>query len=200
MIVNRRPNRSWESEAAAWTRRAVRSCCAGLMLALLGGVDSVGAQTLPAKDLKPFQSTVYNVGFSYPRKDWLVAPAAGGNVALLVQKKGEASLALDFQVLRVPLEPDEIDETFKEIELEALMQRAPHARVVSSALTEMSGNKVIVVRYGASGATGDLDVTQYSVVNGASLYRLTCAVTRATVAKHNPACETAARTLVVTGS
>ncbi|HTV02783.1 MAG TPA: hypothetical protein VMF13_19695 [Luteitalea sp.] len=155
------------------------------------------ARALAPKDTTPYKSPVYNVAFAYPRKDWVAVPAAGGNIALLMNTKGEASLALDFQVLRVALAPDEIDDTFKEIELEALAQRAPHARVASSALTELGGNKVVVVKYGASGLTGDLDVTQYSVVSGAALYRLTCAATRATAVKHAPACETVARTLVV---
>jgi hypothetical protein len=158
---------------------------------------SAPGQPLPAKDTQPYKSLVYNVAFSYPKKDWVAVPATGGNIALLMEKKGEASLALDFQVLRVALEPDEIDDTFKEIELEQLTQRAPHARVVSSALSELGGHKVIVIRYGASGLTGDLDVTQYSIVNGASLYRLTCAATRATAVKHGRACETVASTLVV---
>jgi hypothetical protein len=155
------------------------------------------AQPLAPKDTQPYKNMVYNVAFSYPKDDWVAVPATGGNIALLMQKKGEASLALDFQVLRVALAPDEIDDTFKEIELEQLTQRAPHARVVSSALSELAGNKVVVIRYGASGLTGDLDATQYSVVSGASLYRLTCAATRATAAKHARACDTVARTLVV---
>ena len=113
-----------------------------------------GAQPLAAKDTQPYRSAVYNVAFSYPKEDWVAVPAAGGNIALLMQKKGEASLALDFQVLRVALAPDEIDDTFKEIELEQLTQRAPHARVVSSALNEVGGHKVIVIRYGASGLHG----------------------------------------------
>jgi hypothetical protein len=149
------------------------------------------------KDTVPYKSMVYNVAFAYPKKDWVAVPAAGGNIALLMHKKGEASLALDFQVLRVALAPDEIDDTFKEIELEALAQRAPHARVTSSALDALGGNKVVIVKYGASGLSGDLDVTQYSIVSGASLYRLTCAATRATAARHASACETVARTLVV---
>jgi len=164
---------------------------------LMAGAATVGAQPLPAKDTQPYRSAVYNVGFSYPKDGWVAVPAAGGNIALLMEKKGEASLALDFQVLRVALAPDEIDDTFKQIELELLTQRAPHARVVSSALNEIGGHKVIVIRYGASGLTGDLDVTQYSIVSGASLYRLTCAATRATAARHLRACETVARTLVV---
>ncbi len=159
--------------------------------------SSALAQPLPPKDTQPYRSPVYNVGFNYPKKDWVAVPAAGGNIALLMEKKGEASLALDFQVLRVALEPDEIDDTFKEIELEQLMQRAPHARVVSSALSELGGNKVVVVRYAASGLTGDLDITQYSIVSGASLYRLTCASTRATAARHARVCETVAGTMVV---
>lgn len=155
------------------------------------------SQPLAPKDTQPYKSLVYNVAFSYPKDDWVAVPATGGNIALLMQKKGEASLALDYQVLRVALAPDEIDDTFKEIELEQLTQRAPHARVVSSVLSELAGNKVVTIRYGASGLTGDLDVTQYSVVSGASLYRLTCAATRATAAKHVRACDTVARTLVV---
>ena len=141
-------------------------------LAVCGVAASTGiatAQPLAPKDTQPFRSTVYNVGFSYPKDGWVAVPAAGGNIALLMEKKGEASLALDFQVLQVVLAPDEIDGTFKQIELDLLTQRAPHARVVSSALSENNGHKVIVIRYGASGLTGDLDVTQYSVVSGASL-------------------------------
>ena len=152
---------------------------------------------LAAKDTVPYRSVVYNVSFAYPKKDWVAVPAAGGNIALLMHKKGEASLALDFQVLRVALAPDEVDDTFKQIELETLAQRSPHARVAGSALDTIGGNKVVVVRYGASGLSGDLDVTQYSVVSGASLYRLTCAATRATAPRHASACETVARTLVV---
>lgn len=155
------------------------------------------AQPLAPKDTQPYKSLVYNVEFSYPKNDWVAVPATGGNIALLMQKKGEASLALDYQVLRVALAADEIDDTFKEIELEQLTQRAPHARVVSSALIEINGNKVVVIRYGASGLTGDLDVTQYSIVSAASLYRLTCAATRTTSARHARACDTVARTLAV---
>lgn len=155
------------------------------------------AQPLPPKDTQPYKSLVYNVAFSYPKDDWVAVPATGGNIALLMQKKGEASLALDYTLLRVALAADEIDDTFKEIELEQLTQRAPHARVVSTALSELGGNKVVMIRYGASGLTGDLDVTQYSIVSGASLYRLTCASTRATAARHARACDTVAGTLVV---
>lgn len=155
------------------------------------------AQPLAAKDTMPYKSLVYNVAFAYPKKDWVAVPATGGNIALLMHKKGEASVALDYTVLRVALAPDEIDDTFKEIELEQLTARAPHARVVSSALSELGGHKVVMIRYGASGLTGDLDVTQYSVVNGASLYRLTCASTRATAVKHARACETVAQTLAI---
>lgn len=194
-------SRQWAVGGEQVTRRAgIGRCATGLALAgavVLGGAALAGAQTLPARDVLPYRSTVYNVSFSYPKKDWVAMPAAGGNIALLMHKKGEASLALDFQVLRVPLAPDEIDDTFKEIEVEALTARAPHARIVSSALSEMGGNKAVVIRYAASGLAGDLDVTQYSVVNGASLYRLTCAAARLTAARHAAACETAARSLVI---
>jgi len=177
--------------SASWRRLLL------VTLGLVAWAMPAIAQPLPAKETQPYKNLVYNVAFSYPKSDWVAVPAAGGNIALLMQKKGEASLALDFQVLRVALAPDEIDDTFKEIELEQLAQRAPHARVVSSALNEIAGNKVVLIRYGASGLTGDLDVTQYSIVSGASLYRLTCAATRLTAARHTRACDTVAQTLVV---
>jgi hypothetical protein len=180
-----------------WSLRRL-AAVAAVAVAGIAALAPIGrAQPLAAKDVLPYKNLVYNVAFSYPKKDWVAVPAAGGNIALLMHKKGEASLALDYQVLRVALAPDEIDDTFKEIELEALTQRAPHARVMSSALNELGGNKVVLIRYGASGLTGDLDVTQYSIVSGASLYRLTCAATRATAATHARACETVARTLAV---
>ncbi len=149
------------------------------------------------KNMTPFRSTVYGVEFGYPRKDWIAVPAAGGNIALVMHKKAEASLALDYQVLRVELAPDEIDETFEEIEVEALTQRAPHARVVGSERTEINGHPVIIVKYGAAGLTGDLDVTQYSFVQGTGLYRLTCAVARARTRQHGPVCNDAAQSLVI---
>ena len=180
-----------------WSVRRVAAAAALAISGIAALATAVQAQPLAAKDLQPYKNLVYNVAFSYPKKDWVAVPAAGGNIALLMHKKGEASLALDFQVLRVALAPDEIDDTFKDIELEALTQRAPHARVISSALNELAGNKVVLIRYGASGLIGDLDVTQYSIVSGASLYRLTCAATRATAAVHARACESVARTLVV---
>lgn len=161
------------------------------------------AATLEAqlpKDLKAFQSTVYNVSFGYPKKDWIPVPAAGGNIALVMHKKGEASLALDYQVLRVPLAPEEIDETFLEIEVEQLTQRTPHARVMGSELTELGGRKTVIIKYGAAGLTGDLDVTQYSVVEGTGLYRLTCAVSRSKVDRHGSVCDAAAQSMAINQS
>lgn len=178
-------------------RRAAARRSAWIAAALLPVLLQPGALLAQRKDQLPFRSTVYNVSFSYPKKDWLAVPAAGGNIALVMHKKAEASLALDFQVLRVALLPDEIDDTFKEIELEALTQRAPHARIASSELTEMKAAKVVIIRYGAAGITGDLDVTQYSFVDGASLYRLTCAVARTRLQQHLPACQAAAESLTV---
>ena len=176
----------------------VRRCLGCLFApALLALPLAAVAQPLAAKDVQPYKSQPYNVAFSYPKKDWVAVPASGGNIALLMHRKGEASIALDFTMLRVPLAPDEIDETFRKIELEALTQRAPHARVASSTLTELGGHKVVLIKYGASGLTSDLDVTQYSIVTGASIYRLTCAATRATAARHASACETVAKTMVV---
>ena len=174
---------------------AARTALAAACIAAFA--SAVQAQPLAPKDTQPYKSLVYNVAFAYPKSDWVAVPAAGGNIALLMQKKGEASLALDFQVLRVALEPDEIDDTFKEIELEQLTQRAPHARIISSALTELGSSKVVGIHYGASGLTGDLDVVQYSIVSGASLYRLTCASTRATAVKHARACETVISTIAI---
>ncbi len=171
-------------------RARVLTCAAALAVA-------VTAHAQPPKNMKPFRSTVYNVEFGYPKKDWIAVPAAGGNIALVMHKKGEASLALDYQVLRVELAPDEIDETFQEIEVEALTQRAPHARVVSSERSEINGHPVIVVKYGAAGLTGDLDVTQYSFVQGTGLYRLTCAVSRAKQRQQGPVCDAAAQSLVI---
>ena len=183
--MRRRSSRRWQVVVLS-------TCVAASLFAA-----SVEAQPLAPKDTRPYRSMAYDVSFAYPSSDWIAVPASGGNIALLMHKKGEASLALDFQVLRVALAPDEIDDTFREIEVEQLTQRAPHARVVSSALNELGGNKVVLIRYGASGLTGDLDVTQYSIVSGASLYRLTCAATRATAARHVRACDTVVSTLVV---
>ena len=157
---------------------------------------SVAAFAQP-RNMTPFRSTVYDVEFGYPKKDWIAVPAAGGNIALVMHKKAEASLALDYQVLRVELAPDEIDETFQEIEVEALMQRAPHARIVGSERSEINGHPVIVVKYGAAGLTGDLDVTQYSFVQGTGLYRLTCAVSRARVRQQGAVCDASAQSLVI---
>ena len=171
---------------------------AGLIVLTL--VATPAAMVAQSKDLTPFQSTVYNVAFGYPKKDWIAVPAAGGNIALVMHKKAEASLALDYQVLRVALAADEIDETFQEIEVEALSQRAPHARVSSSELIDMGGRKVVVLKYGAAGLVGDLDVTQYSIVEGASLYRLTCAVSRAKARQHATVCDSAAQSLVINQS
>jgi hypothetical protein len=168
-----------------------------ILATMLAAPASLAAQR---KDQTPFRSTVYNVTFSYPRKDWVAVPAAGGNIALVMHRKGEASLALDYTVLRVALEADEIDETFEAIEVEALTQRSPHARVTGSERTEINGHPVIIIRYGAAGLAGDLDVTQYSFVEGAGLYRLTCALARAQASRHATVCADAAQSLVIGGA
>jgi hypothetical protein len=165
-------------------------------MALIAWPVSVVAQR---RDLTPFKSAVYNVAFSYPKKDWIAVPAAGGNIALVMHRKAEASLALDYTALRVALEADEVDETFAEIEVEALTQRAPHVRVIGAERTELNDHPVIVVKYAAAGLAGDLDVTQYSFVDGGGLYRLTCAVARVKASQHATVCTDAAQSLVIGG-
>lgn len=177
--------------------RTLLTAAAGLVVATVVAFPvSVLAQR---RDMTPFKSTVYDVEFNYPRRDWTAVPAAGGNIALVMHRRGEASLALDYTVLRVALEPDEIDDTFMSIEAEALTQRAPHARILNAQLTEINDRVVIVIKYGAAGLTGDLDVTQYSFVAGEGLYRLTCAVARNRVSQHGAVCDDAAQSLVIGG-
>lgn len=195
-----RPARRRATFAGAGT--LARLSGAAVVASIVGGMLvtaplPAAAQVLAPKDVQPYRNPVYNITFSYPRKDWLTMPAAGGNIALLMQRKGEASVALDYQVLRIALAPDEIDDTFKGIELEALTQRVPNARVASSELKELGGNKAVLIKYATGGPAGELDVTQYTIVSGASLYRLTCATTRATVARHAPVCETVATSLAI---
>lgn len=168
-----------------------------LLLVMVAVVSAPSVASAQRKNTKPLESAAYHVALEYPKKDWVVVPAAGGNIALVMHKKGEASLALDYQVLRVSLAPDEIDETFQQIEVDALTQRAPHSRVTETTLSEMGGHKVVIIHYGAAGPTGDLDVTQYSIVEGSALYRLTCAVTRATLSRHGPVCDAAAQSIVI---
>lgn len=179
----------------------MRTLPTALTAAIVAAVVAVPVSVLAQRrNMTQFRSTVYKVEFSYPRRGWTPVPAAGGNIALVMHRRAEASLALDYMVLRVALEADEIDDTFMSIEAEALTQRAPHARILSAERTTINSHPVIVIKYGAAGLTGDLDVTQYSFVEGVGLYRLTCAIARARVSRHATLCDDAAQSLAIGAS
>jgi hypothetical protein len=120
----------------------------------------------------------------YPAKDWKIVPASGSALALFTQKDGDASVLIDYTRLPVALEPAEIGELFKDLEVQFLRERQPDAKDVNAVLDNANGGARVVLKFSRTGVHGVEEVLQYSIPRGSDLYRVV-GTTRADRAEKN---------------
>jgi hypothetical protein len=193
-------------------RLRAMSAAAALMLALTAIAPTANpfvsvtldAQTKPAagvrKGYQLFRGYPDRFTFEYPTKEWDQVAGGTSSVLALTQKKREATVVIEYQPLRLALEPSEIDEEFAKLELEPVTTRQPGAANTGLKLVEMGPYKVIVIEYSRKGLQGAETVRQYSIASGKHLYRIVCSAPTASFGKHEPVFSAIVETFKVAGA
>jgi len=124
---------------------------------------------------QPFKDPAGRFTLEYP-KDWRVLPGGGSVLVGFTHKDGEASILVDYMKMRLALAPNEIGETFAELELQTLRERQPTIKDARANVVAAASGPRIVIQFSKAGPTGTEQVTQYSIPRGEDLYRLVCTV------------------------
>jgi hypothetical protein len=122
----------------------------------------------------------------YP-KDWQVIAGSGDVVVTFAAKNGEAALVVEHSRLKISLGPDDIDNTFAQIETDVLNERQPKATEVTARIDAVASARAIVIDYARPGLTRPERARQYSFPIGQELYRLACSTVTVQFPKYDSA-------------
>ena len=121
-----------------------------------------------------------------PEKDWRLLPGGLSTVGYLAHKDDTAAIVIEHELLQIPLNPDEINATFAELEVGAITEREPGGTGFAGRPTPVGARRMVVVDYQRRGATGAEQVRVFVMVRGRHLYRMICAAPAAQFARHAP--------------
>jgi len=134
----------------------------------------------------------------WPKKDWMLLPAAGSASLVVAAKKGDALVVIERSTLNQALEPADITDLFAQLEGDVIKERQPSAAELQSKVIDSESQRLVAVQYSRQGTTGPERVRQYSVPVGKQLYRLICVSTAGRFAAYEPVFAHMAATFVAT--
>lgn len=186
---------------AAWNVRA-------LLVALAWGlsVGSAVAQALDAPYGKtaggkvPFRTLTLAGGHSQvdvPQRDWQLGSAFGNTAAVLISKKGDATVIVQRVPLEVPISETDMTEVFESLQVDEMTKGQAGIGALSHALKTADGRRYLAVSFTRTGLAGPEQVLVYVFNGGGSLYRLVCVTQPGQRAKYAPVFGHMAATLKV---
>ena len=134
-------------------------------------------------------STLTGFTIDYPKKDWLRFGGVGSSLAVLAQKNGEMTVAIERTRLRVAQAPsDLIDETGR-LEMEDWQRRRPASSGYSFQIGDhVGGARTIVIDFTQPGPQNAEHVRIYAFPRGTDWYRIICTTPQATFQKQQDTC------------
>lgn len=159
----------------------------------------VAAAALQAQgQTQPYRDPSGRFAFQYPKKDWQVFPGAGSSLATVGGSKGKASVQIEYLKLNEPIKVDENYELIVGIETEFIRDRQPGAEQIKGAPMRRDLKDIVIVDYMRPGASGADRIRQYSIINGANLFRVSCVAPATEFPKLEATFEQIAKSFVIT--
>ena len=111
----------------------------------------------------------------YPRDwNWVIVAGSGEPIATFTEEDSEAAVVVERFRLKVPLRPNDIDNTFAEIEVDYLKQHQPGITELKARVIDREGMRAAVIDYRRPGSKEPEHVRMYSFPVGEYLFRVTC--------------------------
>jgi hypothetical protein len=136
----------------------------------------------------------------YPAKDWDIVAGGASSLVAVQQKKGEATIVVEYQPMQIELAPSEIDDNFAKLEVEPISARQSGVTQLTSKILDINGHRAIVIEYSRKGAMGPEHVRQYSLPIGKNLYRVIGSAPTGNFERYAPTFDVAAQSFVVAGA
>ena len=135
-----------------------------------------------------------------PQRDWQLASEFGNTVAVLVAKKGEATVLVQRVPLEVAISDADMTDVFETLQVEEVTKGQAGVAAVSHAMKTADGRRYLAVSFRRTGVTGPEQVLVYVFNGGTSLYRLVCLAQAGQAAKYAPVFGHMAASLKVTAN
>jgi hypothetical protein len=132
-----------------------------------------------------------------PQRDWQVGSAFGNTAAVLISKKGDATVMVQRVPLEVPISEADMTQVFESLQVDEITKGQAAVGAVSHAIKSADGRRYLSVSFTRTGPAGPEQVLVYVFNGGGSLYRLVCISQAEGRAKHAPVFGHMAATLKV---
>lgn len=154
------------------------------MLVLLG-LPGLGATLLAQRDLGSYRDPYGRFALQHPR-DWLVLPGAGNTLLTLAEKRGRATIQIEYLKLNQPLDVAQARDLIVQIESDLIRERQPRVSEINALPAESALPAVVTVEFVRPGLQGPEWIRQFSVVRGADLFRILCLAPTAEFRRFEP--------------
>jgi hypothetical protein len=148
----------------------------------------------------PFRTLTLAGGHSQvdvPQRDWQLGSAFGNTAAVLISKKGDATVIIQRVPLEVPISEADMTELFEGLQVDEITKGQAGLGALSHAMKAADGRRYLTVSFTRTGAAGPEQVLVYVFNGGSSLYRLVCITLPDGRAKYAPVFGHMAATLKV---
>ena len=132
-----------------------------------------------------------------PQRDWQLGSAFGNTAAVLISKKGDATVIVQRVPLEVPISEVDMTEVFESLQVDEITKGQAGVGALSHAMKSADGRRYLAVSFTRTGPAGPEQVLVYVFNGGGSLYRLVCISQPDGRAKYGPVFGHMAATLKV---
>jgi hypothetical protein len=155
--------------------RLLAFACA-LMLCLAGGPAAMSADDpafvkSPTLKVAPWRLARPPVAFEYPAKDWIDSGSGVTTLASLVQRKGEASMLLEYEVTEFPTLA--VNDVFLALEQDRV-GKIRSVSAMSGRILPIRDRGIAILEYTEQTETGSDRVRVYVMPAGREIFRLIC--------------------------
>ena len=108
------------------------------------------------------------------QRDWQLGSAFANTAAVLISKKGDATVIVQRVPLEVPISEADMTEVFESLQVDEITKGQAGVGALSHAMKSADGRRYLAVSFTRTGLSGPEQVLVYVFNGGSSLYRLVC--------------------------
>ncbi len=161
-----------------------------LLATLVGSVvvsASVGAQSRGGTGVRTRPASTPRFRLDLPEKDWRLVAGGVSTMGSLVHKDDGVAMVIEHSLLQIALTPEELDDTFVELEVAELKDRESTGTAFTGQIGQVGTRRVVTIDYQRRGARGADQVRVFVLLQGRHMYRLVCVAPSDQFARHLPA-------------
>src|SRR4029079_3108266 len=108
-------------------------------------------------------------------------------IVTFAQKRSEANVVVEYEVLEQPLESKDIQQLVADLEADQILEHTPGSTNFKKAIRDDKDRRLVVIDFTRLAVPSGVEqARQYSMVVGKKMYRITCSSSPTLFAKYDP--------------